>query len=66
MVMLASYESSQYYEGVVTCLCWLWKQAFHLEPREFSLSCDEPDLGLLQTSGLSTGFADGHYKYNMW
>ena len=25
-------------------------------------SCDDPDPGLLQTSGFSTGFAAGHYK----
>jgi len=28
-----------------------------------SLSCDEPDPVLLQTSSFSTGFADGHYEY---
>jgi len=27
------------------------------------LSCDESDPGLLQTSGLSIGFANGHHKY---
>jgi len=25
------------------------------------LSCDDPDPGLLQTLGFSTGFANGHY-----
>ena len=50
MVMLASYESSQHCAGVVTCLCLLWKQAFH------RLSED----GFLQTS---TGFASDHYEY---
>ena len=28
-----------------------------------SVSCDEPDPGLLQTSDLSTGFAKYHYRY---
>jgi len=28
-----------------------------------SVSCDDPDPGLLQTSDLSTGFAKCHYKY---
>jgi len=27
------------------------------------LSCDEPDPGILQTLGFSTGFANGHCKY---
>ena len=27
-----------------------------------SLSCDQPDPGLLQTSCFSTGFANGHYS----
>jgi len=31
--------------------------------RDNYLSCDKPDLGLLQTSGFSTGFANGHFKY---
>jgi len=26
-----------------------------------SLSCDQPDPELLQTSGFATGFANGHY-----
>jgi len=27
------------------------------------LSRDEPDPGLVQTSGFSTGFSNGHSKY---
>ena len=33
----------------------------HLEGREFKF--DDADPGFLQTSGFSTGFANGHYKY---
>ena len=57
MVVLASYESSQHCAGVVTCLSLLWRHFTQ------SFSCEDPDLGLLQTSGFSTVFAISHYKY---
>jgi len=57
MVMLASYESSHRCAGVsgyVYC-----RIGIHLEGREFKF--DDADPGFLQTSGFSTGFANGHY-----
>jgi len=60
MVMLASYECSQHCAGVVTCLSLLWRH-FTLDVESFS--CEDPDPGLLQTSGFSTVFANSHYKY---
>ena len=61
MVMLASYESSQHCAGVVTTCLWLItiEVGIHLGVRE---NCDDPDPGVLQTSGFSTGFANGHYS----
>jgi len=56
MVMLACYESSQHCSGAVTCYCG----SGHFTQNAESLSCEEPDPGILQTSGFSTGFANGH------
>jgi len=59
VVMLASYESSNHCAGVVTCLCLIAVgMDIHLGGRD--LSCDDPDPGFLQTSGFSTGFANGY------
>ena len=58
MVTLASYESSQHCESIVSCL--LWEYAFHLG-RRVSVVMNLHDPGFLQTSGFSTGFANDKY-----
>ena len=55
MVTLASYESSQHCEVVVTCM-FTMGIARHFTK---SLNCDGP--GFLQTSSFSTGFVNDKY-----
>jgi len=68
MVMLASYESlvalcrhCDLFTFTVEKLVLLLKAKMKLH--SLHVSCDEPDPGLLQTLGFSTGFANGHYKH---
>ena len=48
---------------IVVQVLWLvyLEIGIHLGGREFKLDDDDP--GFLQTSGFSTGFANGHNKY---